>query len=522
MNGNVHDNSEAVDANSLASRTDSQELSYGAGGLARGRVAAVVSDPVSLRVQGARCAQRQWAAVPIRRRLRLLRRVRDHIAWEAKELAELAPHAGRTDSDTLVSEVLPMLDAVRYLEKRAVTLLQGRFRRRAGPLWLMGQSLWVERVPHGVVLILGPGNYKLMLAGIQSLQALAAGNAVVVKPGRDAFEVIRAFKRILDEAGLPRGLFQLLTEPPQQAHRAIRAGVDHVVFTGSNSGGRSVHKTAAEQGISTTMELSGCDASFVLRDADVRVASEALSYGLRFNGGDTCVSPRRLFVDHYVADALISALIERVQAQPPVSLDEAQAKQGRLLLNSIEQQGGRVLTHRPAGHVWRPVLIDCGTESPAMLDQPTSLPILTIRRFTAEAAAVREANANAYGLAASMFTGAHRRAQYIAEQIKVGTVMINDLIVPVADPRLPFEGRGESGFGVTRGPEGLLAMTRARAISQSRPRRRPYWQALPQSKVDPIADTLQLLHRRRRTARLRALGRLINGLFRRKSHAYEQ
>jgi aldehyde dehydrogenase (NAD+) len=100
--------------------------------------------------------------------------------------------------------------------------------------------------------------------------------------------------------------------------------------------------------------------------------------------------------------------------------------------------------------------------------------------------------------------------------------MINDLIVPVADPRLPFEGRGESGFGVTRGPEGLLAMTRARAISQSRPRRRPYWQALPQSKVDPIADTLQLLHRRRRTARLRALGRLINGLFRRKSHAYEQ
>jgi len=409
----------------------------------------------------------------------------------------------------MLSEVLPLLDACRYLEREAGALLKPELRRSGRPAWWIGHSLRVKRVPRGVVLIVAPSNYKLMLAGIQALQALAAGNAVAVKPGRGGTSATLAMKRRLAEAGLPRGLFQVLDEATAQAHQAMDGGVDHVVFTGTNAAGRAVAQTAADNTIPTIMELSGCDAAFIRRDAEVALATEGLSYGLRFNGGDTCMSPRRVFVDEAIADLFIHALTERMSVLPAVSMSREQVDHGQRLIDEALRVGGRLLTDRPSGLSWRPVVIDCGGHSPALLNEPTSLPVLTLRRFNDEREAIREVNACPYELAASIFSGSRQGAGTVAAQLKAGTILINDLIVPTADPRLPFEAGGRSGYGVTRGSEGLLAMTRVQAVGRTRGRHRPYWRPLSDAASDRAAGVIAMLHGGGGIARLRALKRIV-------------
>jgi acyl-CoA reductase-like NAD-dependent aldehyde dehydrogenase len=447
----------------------------------------------------------------VKQRLRIVHTCRHRIADEAQALAEAAHHIGRSASDSLASEVMPLLDALRYLEKRAASLLKPARRRRHRPLWLFGKTLRVERAPHGVVLIVAPSNYKLMLGGIQAMQALVAGNGVLLKPGRDALPVMRRLKHLANEAGVPRGLFQCLPEAPEAAHRAIVDGVDHVVFTGSNNAGRAVHQTAAAFATPVTMELSGCDAAFVVHDADPVYAGKALAYGLCFNGGDTCVSPRRVFVEAPLADALIDALLDSLSQLPPLELEGDQADHMHRKVHDLTQRGGRLVSRAPSGHVDQPMVVDCGRHAPAMLNAPTPLPILTVRRYTDPNRALREANACPYGLAASVFTSAPQRTASLVGGIEAGTIFINDLILPIADPRLPFEARGQSGFGVTRGPEGLLAMTRARAVCQSR-WADLYWQLLPPWMQAPINDAIVLRHGHGFKARMQAGWRCLQHL----------
>jgi acyl-CoA reductase-like NAD-dependent aldehyde dehydrogenase len=144
-------------------------------------------------------------------------------------------------ADILVAEVMPLLAACRFLERSAAAVLRERFPGRAGrPVWLAGTALRVRRVPMGVVLVVGPANFPLFLPAVQAVQALAAGNAVLVKPAPGWAAPMAALCRGLARAGLPDGLCAVLPESAEAAQTAIRAGVDKVVLTGSAASGRAV------------------------------------------------------------------------------------------------------------------------------------------------------------------------------------------------------------------------------------------------------------------------------------------
>ena len=143
-------------------------------------------------------------------------------------------------------------------------------------------------------MILAPGNYPLFLPGVQLLQALVAGNAVLLKP-RPGAPPLATLSTLLEDAGLPSQLVQLLGEDVAGA-RAIAQGVDRVVLTGSAETGRAVLADLAPQLTPATLELSGNDAVFVLPGADLDLVADALAFGLRLNGGATCIAPRRVFV----------------------------------------------------------------------------------------------------------------------------------------------------------------------------------------------------------------------------------
>jgi acyl-CoA reductase-like NAD-dependent aldehyde dehydrogenase len=471
---------------------------------AAGETRVHVPSTIRWRVQACRCAQRQWQRRPLTQRLRAIKRGRAALASAAQALAEAASHAGRSDGEALVAEVWPVLEACRYLEKRARSILKTRRHRRGKPIWLLGKTLSVRREPMGVVLIVGPSNYKLMLAGIQAIQALVAGNGVLLKPGQGAGRGLMQFKKALTQAGLPRGLLQVLDESNDTVHAALREKVDQVVVTGSREAGQAIGQTAAETGTPTIMELSGCDACFVLQDADVALAADALTYGLRFNQGDTCMSPRRVLVHQSQHTALIEALQQRLDAFEPIDASKPAIEAAHRQVEAACAQGAVRRSPSPAADRWHVVLLDHVRPVMAIACEAQPLPVLSIMPFANEAQALQWADQCPLALSATIFSADAARAERVAKQINAGCVLINDMIVPTIDPRLPFEARGASGFGPTRGPEGLLAMTRAKAIMRSRGRRRPYWQPLGREAMAVPLAMLQYRHGRGLKQRWRA------------------
>ena len=191
-------------------------------------------------------AQKRWDAKSVAERLRVLRQVRFELVRRRLDfIAAISADLARTEADTLSAEVLPLLAACRFLERNAASLLRPRKMGRRGlPFWLAGVDSTVERVPFGSMLIIGAANYPLFLAGVQALQALAAGNAVVWKPGQGGQGVALVFAQACTAAGLPPGLLRITDESVATAQREI-ATADKIVFTGSGRSGRAVLCAAA-------------------------------------------------------------------------------------------------------------------------------------------------------------------------------------------------------------------------------------------------------------------------------------
>ena len=409
----------------------------------------------------ARSAQEAWAALPLRKRLRVLCRLRYRLAVEAEVLARTIDVPGRRFADTLVAEVLPLAEAIRFLQREAPRLLAPRrMGTRGRPLWLFGNRLTLLREPLGVVLIVAPSNYPLMLPGVQIVQALAAGNAVLVKPAPGH---ARPMLKLRDMLGDCAHLVTVLPEEPAVVSEAMAAGVDKVFLTGSAETGEAVAAAAAERLVPAVMELSGNDAVFVCADADVELAARCIAYGRALNGGNTCIAPRRVFVAREVADDFTRALVR--------------LNDGRIT-NQID-----------------------GFSIVAVIDMDEALR--------------RDAGSD-YHLGASVF-GSPAVAEPLARRINAGCVVINDVIVPTADPRLPFGGRGRSGYGVTRGGEGLLEMTRVKAVARRAGAFRPHLEPPHSLDADLFRHYLAAAHGNGAAARLGAAVRIIRTLLKRRT-----
>ena len=472
-----------------------QPLMAEAARLAEAQVAKahVAEAQVAEALHRARRIGRTWAARPIHDRLCVIRRARHLIARDCETLAALLVQR-RPVAETLVSEILPLADAARFLERRAAGLLAPRVERRGRPIWLPGVRAEIRREALGVVLILAPSNYPLFLPGVQILQALTAGNAVCAKPAPGWAAPLQHLARLLAEAGLPDGVLSILDDTPACAEAAVQTGFDRIVLTGSAATGRNVLLAAAPRLTPATMELSGNDAMFVLPGADLNLVASCLAYALRLNGGATCIAPRRVFITPPSAPLLEHALLTRIQAIAPAAVAPHVLAALPALLQEAAASGARVFAWPAAGLVPAIVVADADPDL-RLLQQDMFAPVLAIVSVRDMAHALELAATCRYALGASIF-GPEPAAQALAAQVNAGSVVINDVIVPTADPRLPFGGRGESGFGVTRGGEGLLEMTALKAISIRRGRLRPHLAASTDRDGARFAAMIRWLHGR--------------------------
>ncbi|MFZ0826038.1 MAG: aldehyde dehydrogenase family protein [Verrucomicrobiia bacterium] len=438
---------------------------------------------VARAMTAARAAQSRWSRTPLTRRLELVRALRRLIADSASDLAEASASARRRPAlEALTAEVLPLAEACRFLEREAKKILAPRrLGRRGRPLWFAGVRGEIWREPVGVVLIIGPGNYPLLLPGVQLIQAIAAGNAVLLKPGMGGTSAARALGGLMVRAGFDPQLVGLLPESAEFARVAILARPDKVLFTGSAATGEKILAQLAPQLIPATMELSGCDAMLIRADADLNLVVRALTFGLTLNGGATCMSPKRVFVHRNLSAELAGRLARHFRLGRDEDAPAVQGKNQnrfpaatgyvRLLIEDAVGRGAHFIAGDESADA--PVILGGVAPASRLLREDVFAPVLALVSVSNDHEAVMRVNDCAFGLTASVFSRDESAARSLAGRLNAGVVTINDLILPTADARVPFGGRGRSGFGVTRGAEGLLELTAPKVVTVSRGKFRP-------------------------------------------------
>jgi acyl-CoA reductase-like NAD-dependent aldehyde dehydrogenase len=371
-------------------------------------------------------------------------------------------------------------------ETRALALsAAGTFRYMAAALETMEETLTPARgnyltmsvhEPLGVTAGITPWNSPIASDAQKVAPALAAGNAILLKPSSWSPLVCLELARVIDEAGLPKGLFSTLPGSGSLVGERVvtHPAVRKLSFTGGTATGRDIARKAAEKLMPVSLELGGKSPTIVFADADLDVACAGVMFGIFSSTGQSCIAGSRLFVEKSIYDAFIAKLVaatERLRIGHPFEADtqvaplirprhrvEVEGHVSRAL-----QDGGKILTggERPSGDLYsdgtfyRPTIV-AGLENTSRLCRDEVFgPVLALLPFENEADLVRQSNDNSYGLACGIYTRDFPKAWRVARAIDTGTVWINTY--KQFSISTPFGGTKDSGLGREKGREGIRA-----------------------------------------------------------------
>ncbi len=429
-----------------------------------------------------------WANIPIEQRLAWLLQFQRLVAAHQPRLCQLMQeevakplHVG------LMADVAGLLAACKWLHQRGPGLLRERVVADA-PFWLSGLRVVERRMPVGRVGIIATWNYPVQLLGIQLIQALLPGNTVVVKPSERSPRTQSRLMELAIEAGLPAGTLTWTGASREAgANMLATQKLDHVIFTGSTEVGQRIAQALAKTMTPATLELSGRDSAFVLDDADPKLAAKALWAAITINAGQTCMAPRRALLvgGQRTYDIFVEQLSKLAARAAPVEMiDEYAAQKCKELASKALANGAvdvaSLAKHGPApaseGSVgdetlnrrFKPtVLVNCNPTTEAVDGRHFGPLLCVVRCVNLEEALAIHRKCDQH-LTASVFTKAEKTGHLLAERLGATNIMINDCIMPSAHPGVSIGGRGLSGMGVSRGEEGLLAMTRPMYVSTSK------------------------------------------------------
>ncbi|HET7271865.1 MAG TPA: aldehyde dehydrogenase family protein [Rubrobacter sp.] len=338
------------------------------------------------------------------------------------------------------------------------------------------QLALVIREPVGTVACIVPWNYPLLLAAWKVAPALAAGNAVILKPSEETPLATRRMAELIE--GLPEGLFQVVYGAGDVGEMLVRhQGVDMVAFTGSQETGRKVGVAAAERLIRANLELGGKDPFIICDDVDVEVAAQGAVWAACLNAGQVCTSSERFYVEKKIADDFVEAskeFVESLNVGDPMDrstdigpMVNAKGRQkverhvgeairgGATLVTGGERYGER-------GFFYRPTVLVGVEPSMRVMREETFGPVVPIVRVDSLDEAIEQANSVPYGLGANVYTRDFEKMLRCMREIRAGTVWIND---PLTDnDAAPFGGQKGSGIGRELGREGLEAFQESKHV----------------------------------------------------------
>lgn len=455
------------------------------GSVASRAPAATVDDAIAA-VDAAAAAFPVWSALGPGERRALLTKAAH--ALEAKADAFAAAMAAETGASGIWAGFNVHLAAAGLIEAASLTTQIGG---ELIPSDVPGSIAMGVRQPAGVVLGLAPWNAPVILAVRAIALPLACGNTVVLKGSEICPATHGLIVEALQEAGLPRGAVNFVTNAPADAAAIVEAMIAHakvrrVNFTGSTRVGRIIAETCARHLKPAVLELSGKAPLVVLDDADVEAAAHAAAFGAFANSGQICMSTERIIVDESIADAFVERLGARARALPlgdpregPVVLgsvvDMSTVERCNALIDDALAKGATLVCGGKAHSTLMPAtLLDHVTPEMRIYHDESFGPVKGIVRVRGEDAAIACANDNAYGLSAAVFSRDTARAWNVAQRIESGICHINGPTVH-DEAQMPFGGVKESGFGRFGGKAGIAEFTELRWITlQTAPRHYPF------------------------------------------------
>lgn len=457
-----------------------------------GEVPTCGEEEVRAAVGRARAAQEDWAARPPAERGKLFKKMRTVFFEHREEVAtRVARENGKSRAEALLHDTAPITLSMTWLAARGPKLLAPEAPTGLAPF---PRATKVLKKPHGVVGVLSPWNFPVTLPFTCTLEALFAGNGVVLKPSEHTPLVAAYVRELFVEAGLPEGLLQIVTGGRDTGAALLDGGVDFVHFTGSIGAGRKVAAACGERLIPCTMELGGKAPGLVLPDADLERTANALVYGAFANTGQICISIERILVPETMHDELMERVVAGVKALrqgDPIQEDVdvgAMTMPGQMeiverLLDDAKERGARVLCggHRlpGPGRFFAPTVVTDVTRDMPIAREEIFGPLVGVMRYGDLEEAVDICNSLPVGLAGYVFGKDRARAREVAARLNLGSVSVNDVFTAFATPEVPFGGVGHSGWGRTHGAEGLLGMTRSVTVADDRgayaPERDLFW-----------------------------------------------
>jgi acyl-CoA reductase-like NAD-dependent aldehyde dehydrogenase len=415
-----------------------------------------------------------WPKMTATQRGKLLYKLAELVAANAPRLAEIETRdTGKIIRETS-SQIAYVADYYRYYAGLA-DKIEGAYL----PIDKPDMEVWLRREPVGVVAAIVPWNSQLFLAAVKIGPALAAGCTLVVKASEDGPGPLLEFARLIDEAGFPAGVVNILTGFGATCGTALTTHqkVAHIAFTGGAETARHIVRSSAENLASTSLELGGKSPLLVFADADLNSAANAQIAGIFAATGQSCVAASRLIVERSIKDRfldILKAKADAIRLGSPLDMEtevgplatKRQRQHIETLVASSLDAGARLVTGGTApeaeGYFYRPTILDCdGTTSPS-LQKEFFGPVLSVVSFTTEAEALALANDTLYGLASGIFTQNLTRAHRLTRSLHAGVVWVNTY--RAVSPIAAFGGSGLSGDGREGGLAAALGYTRTKTV----------------------------------------------------------
>ncbi|WP_424015503.1 succinic semialdehyde dehydrogenase [Halorubrum xinjiangense] len=447
-----------------------------------GSVPACDADDVAAAVERARAAQEEWAETPAAERARIVERFGELVADRREELLDVLQIETGKSRRTAVEELFDVPSGCSYVASEAPDALAEERRRGVAPGIT---TATVTREPVGVVGVISPWNYPLTLSMADAIPALAAGNAVVLKPDEKTPYGALLLSELLELAGLPDDLFQVVTGEGPTIGPPLIDAVDYVAFTGSTAVGRTIAERAGRNLIGCSLELGGNNPLVVCGDADVGEVARGAVQACFSNAGQLCLSAERIYVVDSAYQDFLDAFVRETEALTLGVGYDYDADLGSLVdadqlarveshVEDARERGATVETGgraRPdvGPYCYEPTVLTGVDPDATLACEETFGPVAAVTPVPDAAAAVEAANDSPYGLNASVWTANRERGAELAREIDCGTVNVNDAFLATWGANdAPMGGFGDSGLGRRHGPEGIQRYTETRTVGVSR------------------------------------------------------